>query len=86
MSRTNLAKKLADFNDYMAKAKAAGSHFLTYKLPCGCGDIETLAPRFKGHVWDSLATCPHCDSLYYVAISHDVVRVRTTPGGALCLA
>ena len=85
MSRLNLAKMRKDFNAFMAKARADGRHILTYKLPCGCGDIETLAPTFKSHVWDSLTTCPHCGALHFKVVTHDKVRVRSTPGGALCL-
>ncbi|AXA83682.1 hypothetical protein DCD74_02340 [Lysobacter oculi] len=86
MNKAQLKRMKVEFEAYMKKAKANGSHVLTYTRPCGCGQIETLAPKAFGHVWDSLTTCPDCGALYFKVITHDRVLVRSEAGGALCHA
>lgn len=61
---------------YIAKAKARGDRVLSYSPPCGCPEIETLAPKDPRQTWDSLTTCIHCGALSMKIVTHDTVECR----------
>ncbi|CNI27128.1 hypothetical protein N0H69_12470 [Yersinia alsatica] len=58
-----MGKLLDDHNKYVAQAKAKGVNFITLSCPICNKEIETRR-GIDNTVWDSLATCPYCESIY----------------------
>lgn len=59
--------------EYIAKVKATGGKTLKYVTPC-CGKGVEDPAAGKGETWDTLATCPHCEALYWkVTTSRKIV-------------
>lgn len=59
--------------EFIAKIKANGGNTLTFVAPCCSQEIEDRAGN-KGETWDTLATCPHCGTLYMkVTTEHEIV-------------
>jgi hypothetical protein len=62
--------------DYIARIKAKGHRTLAYTVPCCGGAMEDLAAP-AGQVWDSLASCPYCGTLYMKVTSADAIEANT---------
>jgi hypothetical protein len=65
--------------DYIAAARAAGARTLTFKPPCGCADIETVAPP-RGQTFDTLARCPSCGALHYKTVTYNTTSAAVPAG------
>jgi hypothetical protein len=76
-------KKLSELRKahaiYIAKVKAAKKRVLAFTAPCCGGQIETPAAP-PGARWDSLASCPHCGSLFMHITTHSR-SLGLIPGG-----
>lgn len=58
-----MGKLLDDHRKYVVQAKAKGTKFITVNCPTCNKGIETRR-GIDNTVWDSLATCPYCESIY----------------------
>lgn len=55
--------KLQQYQNYIDRLQSMGKQIATYKCPTCQSEIKTQAAP-AGEVWDTLSTCPHCDSLH----------------------
>jgi hypothetical protein len=64
---------LQEHRQYIAACKVRGEKTLTYIPPCCGQSIEDRAAN-EGETWDTLATCPHCEGLFFkVATAKQIV-------------
>lgn len=54
---------LEQHNAFIARVKGNGGSTLTFTAPCCGKEIEDRV-GVEGETWDTLATCPHCKTLY----------------------
>jgi Zn finger protein HypA/HybF involved in hydrogenase expression len=52
-----------DYEDYFARLRQRGEPITEYRCPDCDQPIMTRAAPY-GEVWDTLATCPHCEGLH----------------------
>lgn len=72
----DLARLKKDHDEYIARLKADGTQLLVYRVPCCNGELESRAAP-TGAKWDTLATCPHCGTLYMKITTSWEVRALT---------
>lgn len=56
------------YTSFIERAKAGHTTLVQFSCPSCKQDIETI-PAPEGEVWDSLSTCPHCETLFMKVIS-----------------
>ncbi|WP_153117405.1 hypothetical protein [Rhodocyclus tenuis] len=66
--------------EYLARVKAKGAKTLTFVTPCCGKTVEDMAAH-AGETWDTLATCPHCETIYW-KVATDSEIVATIPDKA----
>ena len=55
---------LEQYQDHIATLEANGTPLVDFKCPC-CGEaLKTMAAP-SGESWDTTASCPHCDGIYF---------------------
>ncbi len=60
---------------YLAVMRAEGASLLSYQTPCCGGTVQTPAAP-EGNTWDSAATCIHCGSVYWRAVTDTTVTTK----------
>ncbi|AUV05506.1 hypothetical protein V8X86_000801 [Escherichia coli] len=53
-----------EYQEFIAKVRKDGGRLLPFPCPLCREKIETLAPP-EGDLWDTLATCPHCEGTFF---------------------
>lgn len=64
---------------YIAKVRAGGSKTAFYSTPCCRKELEDRLGE-KGRVWDTLAVCPYCGTVYLKVITATRIRGLILPG------
>ncbi|ENE5752052.1 hypothetical protein ACFLMW_003756 [Salmonella enterica] len=70
--------KLKTYHAHIATLVANGSPLVSFSCP-DCQEVIQAMAAPKGETWDTFATCPHCDELYYRIITHDSVKTSRVP-------
>lgn len=68
-----------EYQAFIAKVRKDGGRLLKFPCPCCQEDIETLAAS-DGAVWDTLATCPHCEGAFIKVVTATQVETTTLDG------
>lgn len=68
-----------EYQAFIARVRQNGGWLLTFPCP-RCGEkVETLAAP-DGAVWDTLATCPHCEGTFIKIITATQVTTAIPDG------
>lgn len=67
---------LERYTQHIERLRAKGAVLTKYACPACAAVLEALTPP-NAEVWDSMATCPHCEAVYWVVITTG--KVETTP-------
>lgn len=68
-----------EYQAFIAKVRNDGGRLLNFPCPCCQEEIETLAAP-DGDVWDTLATCPHCEGVFIKVATSTQVETTTLDG------
>lgn len=66
-----MTTKLQELNQYIARHLKSGGGVQTYLCPACENPITTPSPDDPADMWDSIATCPHCDALHLREVYYD---------------
>lgn len=75
-----MAKLMKIYTEYNDRLKARGAKLIKFECPICSESIETL-PAPNGHLWDTLAQCPHCEA-FYMKITEGKSARGVIPEGA----
>lgn len=53
-----------EYLEFIAKVRNDGGKLLQFPCPLCNEEVETLAAP-EGALWDTLATCPHCEGTFF---------------------
>ena len=67
--------------EYIARVKANGGKTLTFTAPC-CGKPVEDRTAGKDETWDTLATCPHCETVYWKVATENEITATITDKAA----
>ncbi|HFU1359334.1 TPA: hypothetical protein ACGQTY_002517 [Citrobacter farmeri] len=68
-----------EYSAFIAKVRKDGGRLLNFPCPCCQEDIETLAAPGEA-IWDTLATCPHCEGVFIKVVTATQVETTTLDG------
>lgn len=69
-----------DYQAFISRCKANGSSLLSFKCPQCSSDIKTLAAP-QGDEWNSITTCPFCNTVFMKVVTDADVEIQPLPGG-----